>query len=535
MSASPEPEPRPRAAAWARICAHIDGMALGTTVEALHAHGVLARLAAPRRAVPVAALAEETGAVPGYLELALRLLALQGWVEPRRHPGVGGAVRFADQGRRWHVHGGLYVGAVSRLALAQRLAAALVQGTELGAADRALLEREVRGARPGGTDVMLRRVLLHRQGPLVAAAAWAMLRAGLLPEDPDEPVVAGGPTQALASALLAAQGWLVPGARGWRRSPAGRAALSAGAQYGLALAYLPLLERAGALIFGAGLSTAQVEEAYLDRQTDIDFSGEVVARHCRAALREAIAPLYRGRSPAAVPRVIVDTGCGDGRMLEAIDEIVRDHAPAGFRPLLVGVDPSPVARRQTRARLAGRAVPHLVVAGDVGRPEALAHTLAGHGIRLDEALHVCKSVIHDRAYRAHAPFEHVVAQATEGVFLTESGERIQGPSLLADLAAHFRAWVPWIRRHGLIAIEAHIVPARVAAAQAGRHVLTLLEASHGYSHQYLVEAACHRAAAASAGLCSLHRRDLLHVAGEPTLTLDHWWPLPDTALSGLLK
>src|SRR5580693_7685158 len=64
---------------WDAVCRHIDGMAIGSTMAALSERGVLDMLASPDR-TEFSKLCAATGANPGFLRVAIRLLADQGWV-----------------------------------------------------------------------------------------------------------------------------------------------------------------------------------------------------------------------------------------------------------------------------------------------------------------------------------------------------------------------------------------------------------------------------------------------------------------------
>ena len=62
---------------WDALCRHIDGMAIGTTIAALHERGALAMLAARDR-TDFGPLRERLAANAGFLHVAMRLLADQG-------------------------------------------------------------------------------------------------------------------------------------------------------------------------------------------------------------------------------------------------------------------------------------------------------------------------------------------------------------------------------------------------------------------------------------------------------------------------
>ena len=64
---------------WGMVCRHIDGMAIGSTMAALASHGALRALAAADR-TEFGKLRVGLGAQAGFLHVAIRLLADQGWV-----------------------------------------------------------------------------------------------------------------------------------------------------------------------------------------------------------------------------------------------------------------------------------------------------------------------------------------------------------------------------------------------------------------------------------------------------------------------
>ena len=72
---------------WDALCRHIDGMAIGTTMAALHERGALAMLAGQDR-TEFGPLRERLAANAGFLHVALRLLADQGWVARQGEPGT---------------------------------------------------------------------------------------------------------------------------------------------------------------------------------------------------------------------------------------------------------------------------------------------------------------------------------------------------------------------------------------------------------------------------------------------------------------
>jgi hypothetical protein len=222
-------------------------------------------------------------------------------------------------------------------------------------------------------------------------------------------------------------------------------------------------------------------------------------------------------------------GCGDGTVLETLYDAVRGQTERGRQlgdhPLLmVGVDPSPVARRAASARLAAARVPHLIMDGDIADPVGLARELAASGHDASNALHVCKSAIHDRAYRGPGTIAPATsAPVTMTAFAFPDGNAIPATQMALNLADLFRGWRPLARRHGWIVIEAHSVPAATAAGLLGRTLATALDATHGYSCQYPVEPEVYAWAAGMSGFASrVHREPGASGLGHTLLTIDHF-------------
>ena len=541
------------------MCRHIDGMAIGSTMAALESRGVLRTIAGADQ-VAFGKLRDSLGANAGFLHVAVRLLADQGWVSCAGEGGTDQLIITPTAAGRLvmgELAGG-YAEAVRFLPLAAR--PDITEDDKALAPFARLAEREWNlpatpspsaSASPSpspcdaATDAR-HQVLAHLNGHLFAPLMFVMTRPG---RDLTE----------TAGRILALAGWTRDG----RFTPDGEIALTLARQYRYPMVYLPLLRSVPELIFGAAPSSSvAAEETHLDRDLDIRFSGEVFAALCRTPFLEIALPLFEAE-PGAQPALVVDTGCGDGTLLETLYAAVRDRTARGRRlgehPLLmVGADPSPVARRTASARLAAVGVPHLILDGDIADPDGLARELAAAGHDATDALHVCKSAIHDRAYTlptappgaahssasvhlsasAHRPGSahlsgaaHSSASAhlsgatpvTATAFAHPDGEAIPATLMAANLAALFRDWRPLTRRHGWIVIEAHSTPAATVARLAGRTIATALDATHGYSCQYPVEPEVYAWAVGTAGFASrAHHEPGAATLGHTQLTIDHF-------------
>ena len=531
---------------WDSVCRHIDGMVIGSTMAALGQRGALAILAGNQR-TGFGALRRRLNANAGYLTVAIRLLADQGWLTCAGEPGTDDlAVELTALGRSVITEfADGYLVAAWCLPLADRIGE-ILDGTAPGAAAgelgrfAGLMGREwglpTATSRPGSdpTPQARRQVLAHLDGHLVAPLMFALTRRGTLAAGPV--IELGGPGWRSAAEILARQGWAHVAGDQAKLTAAGEVAAALAGQYQYPMVYLPLLRRVPGLLFGAsgpGLaaeSAADGAETHLDRELDIRFSGGVFSSVCRAPFLDIARPLFDRVPVAEQPALVVDTGCGDGTMLAALYAAIlaqteRGRQIARYPLLMVGADPSPVARRVAASRLAAAGVPHVIMDGDIADPDRLGRALAARGLDARDALHVCKSAIHDRSYRP--PAETVPSgtgpPSCSGAFAQPDGTAIPATQLALDLAGFFRRWRPVTGRHGWLVIEAHAVAPATTAGLIGRTIATALDATHGYSCQYPVEPQVFAWAAQTAGFRSrAHAEPAARALGHTILTIDHF-------------
>ncbi len=515
MNAAADTTAALRLRVWQQICRHLDGISVGTTVSALADAGVLAMLGRENGPLDIDSLADRHRSPRGYFHLAMRLLEEQAWVGRER-----GAVSLTKGGRDWLPYAERYADMAEGLVVARDLFTALVRDTGFD-------ERRFRAfcATAPGTGDVPDRVHDHVWGALAAAAASGLRRSGRL--------AGRNPAMLAAFEVLKRQEWA--GSDG-SLTDAGRLAIDWSAQYDHSISYFPTFAAVGGMLFPSAHDRRASSgfDSHLDRRLDIDFSGNVFSQTCRDRFFELALPLFDAEPLASQPKAIVDTGAGDGSLLRELYVAIRDRTRRGpalaeHKLTMVGVEPSPIAREVIEQAMAAIGAPAIVVDGDIAEPACIAHCLAPLGIDFAAALHVSKSVIHDRSYRPVEPGEAAGSAPPwppcDAVFVAEDGGLIPAAALQADLVRHFRDWRPWIGRHGMIVIEAHTVPARLIAAHEGRNVMTSLDASHGYSHQYLVERPTYLRAAAEAGLVSSGSRALAaEMLGTPIITIEHWRP-----------
>lgn len=520
---------------WRKLCFHCDGVAIGSTVSALSRAGVLRKLKAVTEPVRIDALAESFGARRGYFHLAMRLLASQGLVSWEDGPEEKRRVALTNLGRRWVDHASAYEQVPSLLEHSGALLAALINH---GAYDGAAPARILAEASADGIGDWING---HLWGAPVTAAMAGLSLTGRLPSiaNPGSEAINFeteiGTATDVAMAALEAQGWLDRSDRRARLTPEGAVAITWAAQYYQQASYLETYRRVPVLMFGVDVAAfgqergAQID-GHLNRNVDIQYSGMVFNRTCRDAFFDIVLPVFDQTPPHAQPRSIVDMGCGDGSLLKELFLAIRERTARGQvladEPLIVvGVEYSPIARDAAAHALQAANVPYVVVTGDISEPDNVARSLRREGIDMSEALHVSKSVIHDRFFGGGMTDIEGSANrpGSTAAFVAEDGALIGAREMADDLVTHFTRWRRWIARHGMAVIETHTVDPRISAAHVGQSLMTGLDASHGYSHQYLVELEFYRWAARQAGMRSVASRDLAgEMVGRPIISIDHF-------------
>ena len=222
------------------MCRHIDGMAIGSTMAALAAHGALRTLAAADR-TEFGKLRAGLGAQPGFLHVAIRLLADQGWVTCAGEGGTDELSITPTPGGRVVMTrlAGAYADAVRFLTLAGRV------GADPVAADAALAPflgavRGDWGLPVTGVPAGLRhQVLAHLNGHLIAPVMFGLDAAGRI-----------DPPAGNAAQILARPGWVRRDGGADRLTAAGEMAMVLARQYRYPMVYLPLLRSVPELIFG---------------------------------------------------------------------------------------------------------------------------------------------------------------------------------------------------------------------------------------------------------------------------------------------
>ncbi|MCF6131867.1 class I SAM-dependent methyltransferase [Flavobacterium wongokense] len=281
------------------------------------------------------------------------------------------------------------------------------------------------------------------------------------------------------------------------------------AAYGVTVSYIPTMRKMDELLFGNASILRNVgeheKEQHVDREMNVWGSGGAHAEYFKI-VDQIIIELFN-RPIAEQPIGILDMGCGNGAFLEHIFDVIERQTSRGKmldeHPLfLVGVDYNEAALKVTRANLIKADIWAKVIWGDIGRPKLLAETLQeDYNIDLKELLNVRTFLDHNRIWETPTTKTPNRVSTSTGAF-AHRGQRINNNEVEDNLLEHLKKWSPFVEKFGLLIIELHTIAPELTAANIGRTAATAYDATHGFSDQYIVEIDVLHKIAAEAGLFS---------------------------------
>ena len=501
---------------WKRISAHINGLAVGTTMSSLVEQNIFEILSSGKP-LNVRETAEKYSANDGYFSIALRLLVLEGWLTCVGDEQV--VLTTAGCTALPYMSGySLAVKTLCRVAEdLDRLFDSRCESAGSALSNALELIRSGWKIPEGPSDATRRRILLHLDGHIIAPLMFGLSRCPdhlrvLLPEDGAgeyRRFTAQEPLETVCL-LMETQGWVSrKDTDEFILTNSGFFALKMAGIYDYPVTYLPTVLAVPELLFGDPMVVSKRgsggAEAHLDRKEDVRFSGKVYSGELKERFEGMFLPLFDDLPLEEQPECILDTGCGDASMLLQIYRAVEERTARGrsldtFPLLLAGADYNAAARVEAEKTLGKAGVSCVVINGDINEPGGMVRELSDRGVDPARILHVCKSVIHNRPYiQLSGTLDGKPSSAFPGGYAAPDGSCISPEAIKENLVAFFRRWIPYTAAYGWFVIEAHSVPAVTVFRNIDRTMMTALEATHGYSTQYLVDMDTFYAAARKAG------------------------------------
>ncbi|WP_294823221.1 class I SAM-dependent methyltransferase [uncultured Flavobacterium sp.] len=277
--------------------------------------------------------------------------------------------------------------------------------------------------------------------------------------------------------------------------------------YGVTVSYLPTFAKIEELMFGDPTVLRMVadgeNEIHVDREMNVWGSGGAHDTYFKV-VDEILVKLFN-LPIEQQPKGILDMGCGNGAFLQHIFEVIDRQTLRGkmldeYPLFLVGADYNQAALKVTRANLIKADIWAKVIWGDIGRPDLLSDDLReNYNIDLKDLLNVRTFLDHNRIWEDPKHITENRVSSSTGAF-AHRGRRISNNLVEDNLLEHLQKWSPYVRKFGLLLIELHTVDPKLTAANLGKTAATAYDATHGFSDQYIVEIDVFNKVAAEAGL-----------------------------------
>lgn len=277
--------------------------------------------------------------------------------------------------------------------------------------------------------------------------------------------------------------------------------------YGVTVSYLPTFAKIEELIFGDPAILRMISdgenEIHVDREMNVWGSGGAHDTYFKI-VDEIIVRLFN-LPIEEQPKGILDMGCGNGAFLQHIFEVIDRQTLRGkmlddYPLFLVGADYNQAALKVTRANLIKADIWAKVIWGDIGRPDVLSDDLKeNYNIDLKDLLNVRTFLDHNRIWEEPKHINKDRISKSTGAFAYR-GKRISNNLVEDNLLEHLLKWSPFVSKFGLLLIELHTVNPKLTAHNLGKTAATAYDATHGFSDQYIVEIDVFNSIAAEAGL-----------------------------------
>ena len=264
--------------------------------------------------------------------------------------------------------------------------------------------------------------------------------------------------------------------------------------YGVTVSYLPMFSRLSQLIFGKASEIREIgdgeDEIHVNREMNVWGSGGAHLTYFKV-IDEFIIEIFN-RPLNEQPKGILDMGCGNGALLQHLYEVIERQTLRGKHleenPLfLVGADYNQAALKVTRANLIKNDIWAKVIWGDIGNPRQLAEDLqSDYNIELGDLLNIRTFLDHNRIWEDVLDIHSSRVSTSTGAFAFR-GKRLSNKDVEENLLNHLKKWTPYVEKFGLLLIELHTLSPDITSKNIGLTAATAYDATHGFSDQYIVE------------------------------------------------
>lgn len=494
---------------------HLDGIVTAPSAYALHEQGVMDFLITNQQAT-LTELAKKFKANEGYLNVALRVLASQGWLEQKIEEGEV-IYEVNDKTQQANKCIPLYADVVGLLKFSEKFHPRKfeLEPFMVWEGIQKKYQNEYSESLTGSnvSKEIQHQVMKHIEGILLGPSIVHLgmngmfhkyfMEASFLPEEYHSDPVS---FRKLLD-FFAHCGWFERKKDTFKFTDKGLFFAKRASAYGVTVSYIPTLRKLKELIFDNPevIRNYKVHETetHVDREMNVWGSGGAHSSYFKV-VDQIIIELFN-RPIDEQPKGILDMGCGNGAFIQHMFEVIAYQTLRGKmldkHPLfLVGVDYNETALKVTRANLIQADIWAKVMWGDIGRPDLLANDLEqDYGIELTDLLNVRTFLDHNRIWEDPKVITEGRVSGSTGAYAFK-GKRIPNEMVEDSLLEHLGKWKPFVSKFGLLVIELHTLPPETTANNLGKTAATAYDATHGYSDQYILEVDVFHKVAQEAGL-----------------------------------
>ncbi len=499
------------------IFCHLDGIVTAPTAYCLHENGVLDFLL-QKDEHALSDLVDAFGANEGYLNVALRVLCSQGWLNQRMDP-ANDEVYFALNERSAAAFSltPLYADVVHLMKMSGQYHPRKFEVEPYRLWETIHTKYRSNYGLILHEDPVIKavqkQVLSHIEGVLVGPTVVLLGMGGMFHKyfmeasfSPEEYHAEPDHFRKILD-FFVDLGWFNRRNGNYAFTDTGIYFAKRASAYGVTVSYIPTFRHLDHLIFGDPTFLRRASdtgnERHVDREMNVWGSGGAHAGYF-SVLDDVLIEMFN-RPVEEQPKGILDMGCGNGAFLQHMFEVIWRQTARGKmldeHPLfLVGADFNQAALKVTRANLIRADIWAKVIWGDIGRPEQLAADLReNYGIELKDLLNVRTFLDHNRIWEDPAERTPGRVSRSTGAFAFQ-GRRLDNAAVEDNLLMHLRKWAPYVQKYGLLTIELHTIDPALTAANLGKTPATAYDATHGFSDQYIVEVDVFLQIAEEAGL-----------------------------------
>ena len=499
------------------IFKHLDGLAVAPVAIALKNKGVL-DVILDKKEVQLAELTSQFKANEGYLNVGLRILASQGFLDYKVDNAAAAITVSVNEKTEiafpmFH----LYEDVVDLLHFSSQFHSRIFEDAPFEKLnvifEKYKLNYNIQFSEDALINSIQNQILKHIEGYLIGPTIVRLAMNGMFHkyfmETSFKPEEFHKSPENFRKILdfFVHLGWFLEKKGNYQFTETGLFYAKRASAYGVTVSYLPTFARIEELIFGDPAVLRMVadgeNEIHVDREMNVWGSGGAHDTYFKV-VDEIIVKLFN-LPIEQQPKGILDMGCGNGAFLQHIFEVIDRQTLRGkmlddYPLFLVGADYNQAALKVTRANLIKADIWAKVIWGDIGRPDLLSDDLKeNYNIDLRDLLNVRTFLDHNRIWEEPKHISKDRISQSTGAF-AHRGRRISNNLVEDNLLEHLQKWSPYVRKFGLLLIELHTINPNLTAHNIGRTAATAYDATHGFSDQYIVEIDVFNKVASEAGL-----------------------------------